>query len=166
MTDPTTTLNAPFSAPGATATSWDDARRMFETAELFWIAAVRTGRPHIAPAPRPLAGRCAALLDRRERAEGSQSAWQLERHPLDGLQPVGRWYGRCPRRPGSPSDRSRTLQRLAEAWTHKWDGSCNYAPGPEGFKDDGNGSVLVFSIRPDKVFAFAKGNFSHTRHEF
>jgi hypothetical protein len=24
----------------------------------------------------------------------------------------------------------------------------------------------VFSVRPDKVLAFAKGDFSHTRHSF
>ena len=27
-------------------------------------------------------------------------------------------------------------------------------------------SILVFSVRPTKVFAFAKGHFSHTRHQF
>jgi len=24
----------------------------------------------------------------------------------------------------------------------------------------------VFSVKPTRVFAFAKGNFSHTRHQF
>ena len=48
MTEPTTTLNEQFSAPGAMATSWDDARRTLEAAELFWIATVRAdGRPHM-----------------------------------------------------------------------------------------------------------------------
>jgi hypothetical protein len=36
----------------------------------------------------------------------------------------------------------------------------------EGFKGDENESVLVFATRPDKVFAFGKGNFSHTLHSF
>ena len=50
MTEPTTTLNAEFSAPGATATSWGDSRGALESAELFWIATVRTdGRPHMTP---------------------------------------------------------------------------------------------------------------------
>jgi hypothetical protein len=59
-----------------------------------------------------------------------------------------------------------TLQRLAEAWTHKWDGRWTYEPGPKGFKTDGNEGVSVFAVRPDKVFAFEKGDFSLTRHTF
>ena len=53
-----------------------------------------------------------------------------------------------------------TLERLAAGWTHKWDGRWTYEPGPEGFEGDENQSILVFSVRPDKVLAFAKGNFS------
>jgi len=59
-----------------------------------------------------------------------------------------------------------TLQSLAVAWAHKWDGRWAYEPGPEGFHSDASEYVLVFAVRPDKVFAFAKGNFSHTRHTF
>jgi hypothetical protein len=59
-----------------------------------------------------------------------------------------------------------TLERLAEAWTHKWDGSWNYELSPEGFKSDGDENILVFAVQPAKVFAFAKGQFSHTRHAF
>jgi hypothetical protein len=59
-----------------------------------------------------------------------------------------------------------TLGRLAESWTHKWDGSWNYEPSAEGFKGDDNGSILVFAVRPEKVLVFAKGTFSHTRHAF
>ena len=59
-----------------------------------------------------------------------------------------------------------TLRRLAEAWTHKWDGSWVYEPGPEGFKGNQNDDVVVFTVRPDKVLAFAKGDFSQTRHTF
>ena len=60
----------------------------------------------------------------------------------------------------------RTLRRLAEAWTTKWDGRWAYEPGPECLRSDESERVLVFAVRPDKVFAFAKGNFSQTRHEF
>ena len=49
MTMPTT-LNEHFSEPGATATSWEDARKLLESAELFWIATVRAdGRRHMTP---------------------------------------------------------------------------------------------------------------------
>jgi hypothetical protein len=62
------------------------------------------------------------------------------------------------------TDRS-TVQRLAEAWARKWDGRWEYEPDDGGFKGEGEG-IQVFSVRPAKVFAFAKGNFSHTRHMF
>jgi hypothetical protein len=59
-----------------------------------------------------------------------------------------------------------TLQGLAEVWARRWDGRWQYEPADGGFQGDGNEIVLVFSVRPTKVLAFAKGNFSHTRHTF
>jgi hypothetical protein len=50
MDHPKTTLDERFSDPEASATSWDDARRALETAELFWIVTVRAdARPHLTP---------------------------------------------------------------------------------------------------------------------
>ena len=41
-----------FSDPEASATSWDDVRRIIDEAELFWISTVRAdGRPHVTPLP-------------------------------------------------------------------------------------------------------------------
>jgi hypothetical protein len=38
---------------------------------------------------------------------------------------------------------------------------------PSGFRHaGGSGAVLVFSVRPTKVFAFAKGTFGQTRYLF
>jgi len=167
VTEPTTTLNALFSAPGATATSWDDARRTLETAELFWIATVRAdGRPHMTPL-------VAVWLDDVLHfctGESEQKATNLrENQNVILMTGCNQWDGGMDvvveGRAVPITDQS-TLTRLAEAWTHKWDGRWDYEPGPEGFKSDENESVLVFTVRPDKVFAFAKGNFSHTRHTF
>src|SRR5215469_13649805 len=50
MATPTTDLDAIYSDPGATATSWEQTRETLETAELFWIATTRAdGRPHMTP---------------------------------------------------------------------------------------------------------------------
>ena len=64
------------------------------------------------------------------------------------------------------------LGRLAQAWTTKWDGSwkflvrdgCFYVYDEHGVLD--SDSIFVFSVKPTKVFAFAKGHISHTRHQF
>jgi len=167
MTNVTTTLNAQFSAPGATATSWDDARRTLEEAELFWITTVRTdGRPHTTPL-------VAIWLDDMLHfctGQSEQKAANLRDRPNVILMTgCNQWdggmdvvvEGRAVRVTDQP-----TLQRLAEAWTHKWDGSWTYVPGPEGFRGDGNHDILVFAVRPEKVLAFARGKFSQTRHTF
>ena len=51
MTTPTTTiLDQRNSDTDASATGWDQTRRVLETAELFWISTVRAdGRPHVTP---------------------------------------------------------------------------------------------------------------------
>jgi hypothetical protein len=63
-----------------------------------------------------------------------------------------------------------TLQRLADAWGGRWDGRWQYRVTEGGFEDDGgaadgkdHGPVRVFAVRLDKVLAFGKGEFSHTR---
>lgn len=167
MTTPTTKLDTIFSDPGTTATSWEETRRALEAAELFWIATVRAdGRPHMTPL-------VAVWLDDALHfctGEAEQKAVNLR-----GNQNVILMTG-CNQWDGGldvvvegeavrVTDRS-TLERLAEAWARKWDGRWDYEPGDDGFKGDENEGVLVFSLRPAKVFAFAKGNFSHTRHGF
>ena len=67
-------------------------------------------------------------------------------------------------RPSAPISDDK-LHRLAEAWAHKWDGRWRYHVAPDGLAHDG-GTALVFAVHPSKVLAFAKGNFSHTRHRF
>jgi hypothetical protein len=50
MHEPVTTLDQRYSDPTATATPWETTRHVLETAELFWLASVRSdGRPHATP---------------------------------------------------------------------------------------------------------------------
>jgi len=63
------------------------------------------------------------------------------------------------------------LERLAKVGTTRWDGRWQYLvrdgcffhhDEPETLPH----AILVFSVTPTKIFAFAKGNpFSHTRHQ-
>jgi hypothetical protein len=59
-----------------------------------------------------------------------------------------------------------TLERLAAAWTAKWDGRWHYQVRNGTFHHEDGGVALVFSVTPTKILAFSKGNFSHTRHRF
>jgi hypothetical protein len=57
------------------------------------------------------------------------------------------------------------LRRVAEAWTTKWDGRCQYEAGDGGFDNErGRGGALVFSVTPTKILAFTKGCFSQTSY--
>jgi len=60
------------------------------------------------------------------------------------------------------------LGRVAEAFTAKWDGRWRWIARDGAFRDpDGSGAAMVFSVRPLKVFAHAKGDpFGETRHRF
>ena len=167
MTTPTTTLNELCSDPGATPTSWEDARKLLEAAELFWIATVRSdGRPHITPL-------VAVWLDDALHfctGESEQKAANLVGNQgVILLTGCNQWDGGMDvvveGHAVRVTDRD-TLERLAAAWRRKWDGRWTYQPSSEGFEGDVSERVLVFTVRPEKVLAFAKGNFSHTRHAF
>ena len=58
------------------------------------------------------------------------------------------------------------LERLAQAWTTKWDGRWQFQARNGTFHHPGGGEALVFSVMPTKILAFGKGKFSHTRHRF
>jgi hypothetical protein len=46
MPAPITTFDAEYSDPAATATGWEETRKVLEEAELFWVSTVRAdGRP-------------------------------------------------------------------------------------------------------------------------
>jgi general stress protein 26 len=167
MATPTTRLDTVFSDPDATATSWDDTRKAIEAAEIFWIGTVRSdGRPHVTPL-------VAVWLDDALHfctGDAEQKAVNLRSNQNVVLTTgCNQWDSGLDVVVEGPAvrvtDRS-VLERLAEVWGHKWDGRWAYEPDDGGFKGDGHENVLVFAVRPAKVFAFAKGHFSHTRHMF
>ena len=167
MTTPATDLHPTFSDPSAQATSWDDTRQVLEDAQLAWITTVRAdGRPHVTPLV------AVWLDDALHFCTGGleQKAVNLRNNPHvilttgcnrwdDGLDVVVE--GEAVR----VTDRA-ALQRLADAWQRKWDGRWRYTVSEDGFQGDEHEDVLVFAVRPAKVMAFAKGEFSQTRHRF
>jgi general stress protein 26 len=169
MGDPLTTLDTRFSEPHALATPWDETREALESAELFWISTVRRdGRPHITPL-------VAVWLDDAIHfctGPTEQKAVNLAHNPHVILMTgCNRWdegldvvvEGEAKR----VTERSR-LERLAAAWATKWDGRWQYEVGDEVFRHSYpvQGEALVFEVAPKKVFAFGKGTFSQSRHQF
>jgi nitroimidazol reductase NimA-like FMN-containing flavoprotein (pyridoxamine 5'-phosphate oxidase superfamily) len=168
MQQPLTELDTRFSEPDAAATGWEDTRRALEEAELFWISTVRAdGRPHVTPLV------AVWLDDAIHFATGpsEQKAVNL-RTNRNVILTTGcnRWDGGLDvvvEGKAVPVTENNVLERLAETWATKWDGRWRYEVDEGGFRHEGGvGGVLVFAVKPVKVFAFAKGTFGQTRHRF
>jgi general stress protein 26 len=166
MNEPMTTIDARFSDPGADPTPWEETRRTVETAELFWITTVRgDGRPHVSPL-------VAVWLDDAihfSTGATEQKALNLRSNTHVILMTgCNQWDGGLDvviEGDAVPVTDDKTLERLAHAWTTKWDGRWRYEASGGAFHH-GRGAALVFSVTPVKVLAFGKGRFTHTRHHF
>jgi len=168
MTQPVTELDARFSDPAAVAADWDQTRRTLEDAELFWIATVRAdGRPHATP----LVGIWLDDAIYFATGFGEQKAVNLRTNQNVILTTGCNEWERgldvvIEGEAVQVTDKS-LLDRLAETWATKWDGRWHYEVHDRGFRHEGGSStVLVFSVKPSKVLAFAKGTFAQTRHQF
>ncbi|MDQ6696463.1 MAG: pyridoxamine 5'-phosphate oxidase family protein [Actinomycetota bacterium] len=165
-TDPVTELDVRFGAPDAVATPWEDARRVIDEAELFWISTVRAdGRPHVTPLP--AVWQDGALHICTGAAE--QKGVNLARNPSCILTTGNNEWkvgldvvveGTAER----VTDAAR-LQRLADAWEAKYHGDWHFDVANGAFQSEGD-EALVFAIAPTKVLSFAKGDFAQTRYLF
>ena len=168
MGSPDTKLDRRFSDGDAVATRWEETRRVLGRAELFWISTVRgDNRPHVTPlvavwhedalhfATGPDEQKAVNLRSNRHVILTSGcNQWE------DGLDVVVEGEA------VQVTDED-LVERLAEAWSRKWDGRWHYEVHDGGFRHQGgDGTVLVFSVAPAKILAFAKGTFAQTRHRF
>ena len=168
MRQPVTELDARFSDRAAVATDWDETRRVLEEAELFWIATVRADAlPHVTPL-------VAVWLDDAiyfATGPGEQKAVNLRINQnvilTTGCNEWERGLDVVVEGEAVQVIDENLLERLAEKWATKWDGRWHYEVHEGGFRHAANAdAVLVFSVKPAKVLAFAKGTFGQTRHRF
>jgi nitroimidazol reductase NimA-like FMN-containing flavoprotein (pyridoxamine 5'-phosphate oxidase superfamily) len=167
MSEPVTTLDARYSDPAAAPTPWSRTRAALEVAELSWLVTLwPDGRPHTTPVVTVWVDDCLHFTT----GEGEQKAANLRANDQvllqtgqldwkDGLDVVVE--GRA-----LPTTDPKLLAALAAAWRERWDGRWTYeARGdrlyhPKGF------AVVTYSVRPERVLAFAEGSFGHTLHRF
>jgi nitroimidazol reductase NimA-like FMN-containing flavoprotein (pyridoxamine 5'-phosphate oxidase superfamily) len=168
MTTPQTSLDERYSEPDATATSWEETRKVLETAELTWLTTVRAdGRPHQTPLVTVWQDGALHFCT----GTGEQKAVNLRSNPHVLLTVADcRWdQGLDVVLEGDAvrvSDET-GLRPLAKAWATRWDGSWDYEVRDGYFSHPGQDSqVLVYRVAPVKVLVFGKGKFTHTRHDF
>jgi general stress protein 26 len=174
MDTPTTELDARYSGPGTTATSWEEAVRVLEEAELFWLTTVRSdGRPHVTPL-------VAVWVDGAlhfSTGVDEQKERNLRANPhvvlTTGCNTWDRGLDIVVEGDAVLATDEALLQRLADAWRQRWDGQWDYEVRDGRFHavDEAAGGAagaergpLVFTVDPTKVLAFGKGTFTHTVH--
>ncbi len=169
MSAPVTTFDQEYSDPAATATGWEDTRKVLETAELFWLSTVRAdGRPHVTPVVAAWAEEAIWFSTGAE----EQKFANLRANPHVVLTTgCNRWdQGLDVVVEGDAVQVTddTVLARVAKAFTAKWDGRWQFAARGGCFRGaDGSGEAMVFSVAPVKVFAHDKGDpFGATRHLF
>jgi nitroimidazol reductase NimA-like FMN-containing flavoprotein (pyridoxamine 5'-phosphate oxidase superfamily) len=169
-TTPVTTLDQRFSGAKAVATTWDETLAVIESAELFWLTTVRKdGRPHVTPL-------VAVWLDGALHFScgvDEQKSVNLRANPnvvlTTGCNGWDSGIDVVVEGEAIEVSNEHQLAHLADAWTLKWDGdSWKYEIRDGRFHHPGDDPevISVFAVKPTKVFAFAKGNFAHTKHQF
>ncbi len=167
MTEPVTTLDPRYSDPSASATPWETTRRQLEEAELSWLVTVRPdGRPHATPVVAVWADDALHFTT----GEKEQKETNLRAGNRVLLQ-AGRldWQGGIDvvvEGEAMLATDLALLGRLAAAWRGRWDGRWAYEVGDGGLHHPGGFDVLTYTVRPEKVLAFAEGTFGHTVHRF
>jgi hypothetical protein len=170
MPTPATALDAEYSDPAASATGWEEARQVLETAELFWACTVRPdGRPHVTPVVAVWAEDAVWFSTGTVEVKFAN----LRANPHVVMVAGGnRWdQGLDVVVEGSAVQVTddAVLARVAPRFAAKWDGRWKFAARDGAFRDaeDGSGEAMVFSVTPVKVFAHDKGDpFGMTRHQF
>jgi nitroimidazol reductase NimA-like FMN-containing flavoprotein (pyridoxamine 5'-phosphate oxidase superfamily) len=155
------------------ATSWEETRHALETAELFWLSTVRAdGRPHVTPV-------VAVWHDGAihfSTAGTEQKAINLRGNPhvilTTGCTQWNEGLNVVVEGDAVRATHQGQLERLAQVWATKWDGRWKYLVRDGYFyaydeHEIPSVSILVFSVTPAKVFAYANGDpFGQTRHQF
>jgi general stress protein 26 len=167
MKVPVTTVDERYSDVSAVATEWEGTARALQTAELFWLTTVRAdGRPHVTPLVAVWADGALHFCTGAE----EQKALNLRGNPHVVLT-----TGRNDWKEGLDivveGEAARVtddivLERLAQAWRAKWEGQWQFQVQNGYFVHPAGHEVLVFSVNPLKILAFAKGPFAQTRHRF
>ena len=170
MNTPVTRLDERYSGADAAAVSWDETRRVLETAELFWISTVRAdGRPHVTPVVAVWSEGALWFTTGTEEQKfanlraNSQVVLTTGCNSWDrGLDVVlegeARWI----------TDTT-ALELAAKAFAVKWAGAWQFTVRDGRFYNHGAADwpSEVFSVSPAKVFAHAKGApYGATTHRF
>ncbi|MFI6596091.1 pyridoxamine 5'-phosphate oxidase family protein [Nonomuraea sp. NPDC050536] len=165
--EPITEIDPRYSAEGAEATPWEQARQQLARAETYWLTTVRPeGRPHVTT--------LIALWH-----EGSMyfTTGPEERKALNleanrnvalttGVSSMSGGLDVVVEGVAEPVRDTGALKAVAEAYVGKYGPEWAFQVGDGAFLTEGGGRALVFQVAPVVVFSFRKGDFAQTRYRF
>jgi hypothetical protein len=165
--EPITEFDARYSAPGANATPWAEAREHLERAEAFWISTVRRdGSPHVTTL-------LAVWLDDAlhfTTGPAEQKARNLETNQHCALTTgTSSWNKGLDIVVEGVAERLTDpdgLNRLADAYGAKYGSEWRFEVAGDVFRNSGGGDALAFRVAPTRAFGFRKGDFSQTCWRF
>lgn len=155
-TAPDGTLIPGYSSPGARPVPWETVRQVLERAEISWISTVRPdGSPHVTPLMTVVADGCLHVTT----GPHERKARNLAENPRVVLTTGTNAYvaaldvvveGKAVRVTDDAA-----LRRLAERWRCKYGDEWAFDVHDGTFVNDGD-AALVFSVRPEVVFAYER----------
>ena len=164
-------LDTGFSAPGATATPWAEAKSRLEDADIAWLTTVRPdGRPHVTPlifvwlddaayfTTGPTERKAANL------AKNAQCILTTGCNALDaGLDLVVEGEAVVV---GDPELRRRVADGFATKYLPREAAEVFHPDMRDGTFLGEASSDMLYEVRPTAVLGFGKGAFSQTRWRF
>jgi hypothetical protein len=169
MSEPISTFDDVYSDPDAVALTWEETRKVLETAELFWVCTVRPdGRPHATPV---VAVWAEDAIWFSTGADEQKYANLISNPRVVLITGCNGWESGLDvivEGDALQITDDGTLGRIAGAFSTKWDGRWQFNVRDGGFRGgEGSGGAEVFSVTPIKVFGHAKGDpFGATAHRF
>jgi hypothetical protein len=154
---PMAELGKQFSSPGATPTPWAEAREHLAKAEVYWLSTVRPdGRPDVTPL-------IAVWLDGALHfcnGESERKNKNLARNPrivlTTGCNSLSEGLDLVVQGDAVPVSDEAKLKRLADAYVSKYGEDWRFTVR-DGLFHHSEGAAIVYEVRPETAFGFAKG---------
>jgi Pyridoxamine 5'-phosphate oxidase len=166
--EPVAELDARFSAEGATATGWAQARGELQNAQVSWLSTVRAdGRPHVTPV-------LTVWLDDAlyfTTGPAEQKAHNLARNAhvavTTGSATLGSGLDLVVEGAAVLARDDGKLRHVADAFTSKYGSDWRFTVRDGTlFREGGDHQSVVYEVAPSTIFGFSKGKFSQTRWRF
>lgn len=161
-------LDVRYSEPGAQATSWDAARDVLQSAEIYWITTVRAdGRPHVTPL-------IAVWVDEAlyfATGDEEQKARNLLQNPTcaltTGCNVIGQGLDVVVEGTAVRVISENQLKKVADAIADKYGEDWRFDVRADLLEGRQGNVAWLFRVQPVIVYGFGKGEpFSQTRWRF